>query len=197
MSQDFWDHMLTKYTNMSDEEFAKIVDQIESSQSEGEENMGEKKLLIETDNTCCLLPKRNKIHVFGNQRPESNEKTFQLFSDIQQWLDDQKEGDCFILLDGYWTGHPYPGYAVNKTEYRRLENGFWCINNESDDTEEDYEYDRFNIITEVMIAIIRGHEVTIQQNDVVYDFHDRVKDLAKYCLWNGIYHHYKSLEVHQ
>lgn len=36
MSQDYWDYMLTKYTNMSDEEFAKIVDQIESSQSEGE-----------------------------------------------------------------------------------------------------------------------------------------------------------------
>lgn len=41
------------------------------------------------------------------------------------------------------------------------------------------------------------HTLNDEQNDVVYDFHDRVKDLAKYCLWNGIYHHYKSLEVHQ
>lgn len=34
MNQDYWDYMLTKYANMSDEEFEKIVDQIESSQPE-------------------------------------------------------------------------------------------------------------------------------------------------------------------
>ena len=196
MNQDYWDHMLTKYANMSDEDFEKIIDKIESSHPEGEEDMDEKKLLIETDNTCCLLPKRNKIHVFGNQRPTSVEKMFQLFSDIKQWLDDQKEGDCFIVLDEHWERYPHPYHAIGQTEYQRLGNGFWCINNAPDGTE-DHEYDMFNILTEIMIAIIRGHEVTIHQNDVVYKFHDRVKDLAKYCLWNGIYCHYKSLEVHQ
>lgn len=194
MNQDYWDSILTQYANMSDGDSEKIVNQIESSHQEEESNTGEKKSLIEADDTFCSLPKQNKITVFGNQRPTSIEKMFQLFSDIKQWLDDQKEGDCFIVLDEHWERYPHPYHAIGQTEYQRLGNGFWCINNAPDGTE-DREYDMFNILTEIMIGIIRGHEVTIHQNDVVYEFHDRVKDLAKYCLWSGIWHHYQALEV--
>ena len=194
MNQDYWDYMLTKYANMSDEEFEKIVDQIESSQPDEEENMDEMEWLIKTDKTCCLLPRRNTIHVFGNQRPESVEKTFQFFSDIREWLDNQKVGDCFILLDEYWTESPYSYHSIVQTDYQRLDNGYWCINNAPDDIK-DHEYDVFNILTEIMLGIIQKHKVTIHQDDRIYEFHDRVKDLAKYCLWSGIWHHYKSLEV--
>ena len=194
MNQDFWDSLLTKYSNMSDEEFENIVDRIESSHPKEEENMDEVESLIKTDTICCLLPRRNKIHVFGNQRPESVEKTFQFFSDIREWLDHQKVGDCFILLDEHWMRSPYPYHSIIQTEYQRLDNGFWCINNAPDDIK-DHEYDVFNILTEIMLGIIRNHEMTIHQNDRIYEFHERVKDLAKYCLWSGIWHHYQALDV--
>ena len=165
-NQEYWDAMLSKYSEMSNEEFEGLVDAVETS-----------------DEDSCMIAAPHPV----------NEKSFKIFTDIDDWLEDRETGDEFTLIIEYWTEYQYADNSavVEKTDYVKLDNGFWksvVLGDEIRSTTVD-------VIAEMMGAILRDRTVYVKYGDVVINFHKDAKELAEYCLWKGVCENHNYLNT--
>ena len=154
-NQEYLDAMLSKYSEMSNEEFEGLVDAVESS---GEDS--------------CMIAASQPV----------NEKPFKIFTDIDDWLEDREPGDEFTLVIEHCTESPYSYHSVEKTDYIKLDNGFW----KSGVLEDEIRFTSVDIMTKMLVAILRDCTVYVKYGDVVINFHEDAKSLAGYCLWKGV-----------
>lgn len=161
-NQEYWDAMLSKYAEMSNEEFEGLVDAVESS-----------------DEDSWMIAAPHPV----------NEKSFKIFTDIDDWLEDREPGDEFTLVIEYWTESPYSYHSVEKTDYVKLDNGFWKSTVFGDEIRST----SVDVIAEMMGAILRDRTVYVKYRDIVINFHKDAKGLAEYCLWKGVCENHNDL----